>query len=558
MRDLTLEKYRNETYLDFTDKETVRRQKEAIDRIRNDFGREHKLYINGEFVEGDQEPFESRNPSATDDVIGTFASASREQAFRALDHAWEAFETWQYRPARERAGYLFKAADIIRQRRLEINAWMISEAGKNFLEADADTCEAIDFLEYYAYEALRLDEGMGVIDSKGDHNKTIYIPMGAGVSISPWNFPFAIFTGMAMAPVVAGNTIIAKPAPDTPKMGYLLTEILHEAGLPKGVFNYVTGDDIEVGDHLARHEKTRFISFTGSKAVGLHLNKIAADTGENQKFLKRIISEMGGKNAVVVDRDADLERAVDAIVTSGYGYQGQKCSAGSRIITHSDIHDELLERVTERVNQLEVGNARDNYDLGPVINQKAMDKIMEYIQLGKEKHQLIAGGDTADTPDEGYYIQPTIFSGVEVGDRIAQEEIFGPVIAFMKGESTEELIRIANSTRYGLTGAYHSRDPQKIEMALRKFNVGNLYINRGCTGSLVGAQPFGGFNMSGDDAKAGGRDYLLHFLLPKSMTVSPDDEIDVDLRFFRYADGSEAERSKSNNGIEQHLEFSGE
>ncbi|MEX1062500.1 MAG: aldehyde dehydrogenase family protein, partial [Balneolaceae bacterium] len=314
MRDLTLEKYKNEVYLDFGDETVNDRQKKALDAVRDDFGKEHLLYINGEFIRGNSGTFESRNPSSNDEVIGTFQSAAGDQAVQAMDHARKAFEDWQYVPARERAGYLFKAADIIRRRRLEINAWMISEAGKNFTEADADTCEAIDFLDYYAYEALRLDEGMGVIDSKGDNNKTIYMPMGAGLTISPWNFPFAIFTGMAMAPVVAGNTVVAKPAPDTPKMGYLLAEIMDEIGLPKGVFNYVTGDDIEVGENLARYEHTRFISFTGSMKVGLHLNKIAVETNENQTFIKRVISEMGGKNAIVVDADADLENAADSIV----------------------------------------------------------------------------------------------------------------------------------------------------------------------------------------------------------------------------------------------------
>lgn len=537
MRDLTLEKYRNEVYLDFEDESIDKKQKEAIKQVRKNFGKEHNLYINGEFVKGEKGTFKSRNPSNTDEVIGEFQSAGKKQAIDALEGAWKAFETWQYVSAEKRAQYMFKAADVIRRRRLEINAWMISEAGKNFTEADADTCEAIDFIEYYAYEALRLDQGMGVIDSKGDNNKTIYMPMGAGVTISPWNFPFAIFTGMAMAPVVAGNTVVAKPAPDTPKMGYLLAEILDEVGLPKGVFNYVTGDDIEVGESLARNENTRFISFTGSMKVGLHLNQIAAEpTGEDQKFLKRIVTEMGGKNAVVVDSDADLDHAADSIVQSAYGYQGQKCSAGSRVVAHKDIYQELLDKVTERTQKIRVGNAKDNYRVGPVINQKAVDKIMGYIDIGKKEGTLVTGGERADTPDKGYYIQPTIFSDISQDDRIAQEEIFGPVTAFIKADNTDHAIEIANNTRYGLTGAYHSKDPKKIARALREYKVGNLYINRGCTGSLVGAQPFGGFKMSGNDAKAGGRDYLLHFLLPRSLTYHPMEDVEFDLKFFDYAD----------------------
>ncbi|MEX0994950.1 MAG: L-glutamate gamma-semialdehyde dehydrogenase [Balneolaceae bacterium] len=537
MRDLTLEKYRNEVYLNFDDPFVDKQQKEAIEQVRNNFENEHDLYINGEFVKGEKGTFKSTNPSNTDEVIGEFQSASKDQAIEAMDHAWKAFEDWQYVSAGKRARYLFRAANVIRKRRLEINAWMISESGKNYTEADADTCEAIDFIEYYAYEALRLDQGMGVIDSKSDNNKTIYMPMGAGVTISPWNFPFAIFTGMAMAPVAAGNTVVAKPAPDTPKMGYLLAEILHEVGLPKGVFNYVTGGDIEVGENLARYENTRFISFTGSMKVGLHLNQIAAEpTGDDQKFLKRIVTEMGGKNAVVVDSDADLDLAADSVVQSAYGYQGQKCSAGSRVIAHKDIYQELLDKVIERTQKIQVGNARENYGMGPVINQQAVDKIMNYIEIGKKEGTLVTGGEQAETPENGYYIQPTIFTDISPDDRIAQEEIFGPVVAFIKADNTDHAIEIANNTRYGLTGAYHSKNQKKIEKALREFKVGNLYINRGCTGSLVGAQPFGGFNMSGNDAKAGGRDYLLHFLLPRSLTYRPREDVDFDLKFFDYAD----------------------
>ncbi|SMO70409.1 L-glutamate gamma-semialdehyde dehydrogenase [Gracilimonas mengyeensis] len=536
MPDRTLKEYKNETYLDFSDPTNDKAQKKAIEEVRSNFGKEYDLYINGEFVKGDAGTFESKNPSNISETIGVFQSASKEQAFNALGKAWDAFEDWQYVSAKKRADFLFKAADVVRRRRLEINAWMISEAGKNYLEADADTCEAIDFIEYYAYEALRIDDGMDVLsETWGDHNKSFYMPIGAGVSISPWNFPFAIFVGMSVAPIAVGNTVVAKPAPDTPRMGSLLAEIFEEVGLPAGVFNFVTGGDIEVGENLAKHPDTRFISFTGSRAVGLHLNKIAAETHEDQNFLKRMVCELGGKNATVVDEDADLNSAATEIIKGAFGFQGQKCSASSRVVAHQAIYDELLEKVTEKAKALEVGNSKENYISGPVINQKAVDKIMKYIEIGKEEGRLVAGGKRAETENEGYYIEPTVFADVDENARIAQEEIFGPVTAFIKAKDTEDALRIANGVEYGLTGAYFSKDPKKIDNALRKFRVGNLYINRKCTGALVGAQPFGGFKMSGTDAKAGGRDYLKYFLEPKSATLRPAEGVDYDLEDFDFA-----------------------
>ena len=536
MPDQTLEKYKNETYLDFSDPTNDKAQKKALEEVRSNFGKEYDLYINGEFVKGDAGTFDSKNPSNLSETIGTFQMASKEQAFEALDNAWDAFESWQYVSAEKRAEYLFKAADVVRRRRLEINAWMISEAGKNYLEADADTCEAIDFIEYYAHEALRIDDGMDVLsETWGDYNKTIYMPIGAGVSISPWNFPFAIFVGMAVAPIAVGNTVISKPAPDTPRMGSLLAEIFEEVGLPKGVFNFVTGGDIEVGENLAKHPKTRFISFTGSKAVGLHLNKIASEVAEGQKFLKRMVCELGGKNATVVDADANLESAATEIVKGAFGFQGQKCSASSRVIAHQDIYDELLEKVAEKTKALSVGDSKENHISGPVINQKAVDKVMSYIEIGEKEGRLVAGGKRAETENEGYYIEPTVFADIDENDRIAQEEIFGPVTAFIKAKDTDDALRIANGVDYGLTGAYFSQDPKKIDKALREYRVGNLYINRKCTGALVGAQPFGGFKLSGTDAKAGGRDYLKYFLEPKSTTLRPADGVDYELEDFEFA-----------------------
>lgn len=535
MSDITLDKYKNETYLDFSNETHLSAQQQALKEVRNQFGKEYDLYINGKFVKGKKESFKSKNPGNLEETIGIFQSASKEQAYAALDDAWKAFETWQYVPAKERADFLFKAADVMRRRRLEINAWMVSEAGKNYLEADADTCEAIDFLDYYAYEAIRLDEGMPVLEETwGDFNKTVYTPIGAGVSISPWNFPFAIFCGMAAAPIAVGNTVVSKPAPDTPRMGYILAEIFDEVGLPKGVFNFVTGGDIEVGENLARSPKTRFITFTGSLNVGLHLTKIAAEVPSGQQFVKRVITEMGGKNAILVDDDADLELAATEIVKAAFGFQGQKCSAASRVVAVESIYDELLQKVTEKTKALKVGNPKDNFISGPVINQKAVDKIMNYIEIGKKEGKLVAGGKRAETDLDGYYIEPTVFADVDENARIAQEEIFGPVTALIKAKNTDDGIRIVNGVQYGLTGGYFSKDPRKIDKVLREIKVGNLYVNRKNTGALVGAQPFGGFKLSGTDAKAGGRDYLTYFLEPKSLTYRPSKGVGFELKSYKY------------------------
>ena len=535
MSDLTIEQYRNEEYLNFEDPTVAKAQQAAIREVRTKFDQSHSLYVNGHWIKGDSGTFDSVNPSNLSEIIGTFQLASSTQALSALDSAWNAFEKWQFVPAQKRADYLFTIADIMKRRRLEINAWMISEAGKNYMEADADTAEAIDFVRYYAYEALRMDKGMPVLSQNwGDHNKTIYMPIGAGVSISPWNFPFAIFVGMAIAPIAVGNTVVAKPAPDTPKMGHLMAEIVEEAGLPAGGFNFVTGDNIEVGETLARSPKTRFISFTGSKVVGLHLTDIAAKVVEGQLFLKRMVCELGGKNATVVDADANINLAAQEIVKGAFGFQGQKCSAGSRTIAVESVYDELLEKVVAITKALQVGDAKDNFAVGPVVNQKAVDKILHYIKIGKKEGRLMCGGKKAETEHKGYYIEPTVFADITEDAVIAQEEIFGPVTAFIKAKDTKDAIRIANNTQYGLTGAYFSNDPTKIDYALRYLRVGNMYVNRKCTGALVGAQPFGGFNLSGTDAKAGGRDYLKYFLEPKSMTIRPREGIAFTLSEFNF------------------------
>jgi 1-pyrroline-5-carboxylate dehydrogenase len=526
--------YRIETYHDFTNPDTAQAQMAALDDVRSRFGRTYHLFIGGRRETGASGTFTSTNPADTREVIGTFQTASAEQAREALSAAWAAFETWRHVPAHARAEILFKAVDICRRRRMEINAWMISEAGKNYLEADADTCEGIDFLEFYAHEALRYDKGMKVLDSWGDLNRTHYIPLGAGVSISPWNFPFAITLGMAAAPIVAGNTVVAKPSPDTPMMAQLISEIFEEAGLPAGVFNLVTGGHLEVGETLTTDPRTRFINFTGSLAVGLHINEIAARHSDQTRFIKRVFAELGGKNAAVVHADADLEAAATGIVQAAFGFQGQKCSAASRVVAHQDIYEALLELVVTKTQALRIGDPKDNHAAGPVVNPKAVEKILGYIDIGRSEGRLMTGGNRVASLPHGHYIEPTVFADVDADARIAQEEIFGPVTAFIKAKDLDDAFRIANGTRFGLTGGFFSRDPKAIDRAMREFHVGNLYINRKNTGALVGAQPFGGFNLSGTDSKAGGADYLLCFLQAKSITERPVDGMEPVLPRFRF------------------------
>lgn len=529
--------YANETYMDFSNPSVRTAQEKALDEVRAHFDKEILMYMNGEWVKGYNGTAASVNPSNLSETVAHYQMASSPQADAALDAAETAFESWKRVPYAKRAEYIFKAAEVMRRRRMEINAWMISEAGKNYLEADADTCEGIDFMEYYAREALKLAEGMETIDTWGDLNRTVYKPIGVGISISPWNFPFAIFAGMAVAPIVAGNCVIAKPAPDTPKMAHLLAEILEEVGLPKGVFNLITGDNLEVGEFLAKSKKTKFINFTGSLKVGLHLTKIAAEVPEGQHHIKRMICELGGKNAIIVDQDADLDAAATGIVQGAYGFQGQKCSACSRAIVHEAVYDAVLEKVVEKTKALKIGDAKENHAVTPVINQAAVDKILSYIEIGKKEGRLMCGGKRAETDHEGYYIEPTVFADIDRNARIAQEEIFGPVVAFIKVKDVDEALEIANDTQYGLTGGFFSNNKETLAKAARTFDVGNLYLNRKNTGALVGAQPFGGFNLSGNNAKAGGADYLKYFSHPKSITVRPLDGVDFDLHGMPFEDG---------------------
>ncbi|TXK91862.1 L-glutamate gamma-semialdehyde dehydrogenase, partial [Parageobacillus sp. SY1] len=445
------------------------------------------------------------------------AKANKELAERAMKTADEAFRTWSRTSPEARADILFRAAAIVRRRKHEFSAWLVKEAGKPWREADADTAEAIDFMEYYGRQMLKLKDGIPVESRPGETNRFFYIPLGVGVVISPWNFPFAIMAGGTGAFLFAGKTGALKTAGGTPVVAYKFVEVLEEAGLPAGVLNYIPGSGAEVGDYLVDHPRTRFISFTGSRDVGIRIYERAAKVHPGQIWLKRVIAEMGGKDGIIVDKEADLELAAQSIVASAFGYSGQKCSACSRAIIVEDVYDQVLNRVVELTKQLNVGDPAEQATfMGPVIDQGAYNKIMEYIEIGKQEGRLMTGGEGDDS--KGFFIQPTVFADVDPNARIMQEEIFGPVVAFAKARDFDHALEIANNTEYGLTGAVISRNRANLEKARHEFHVGNLYFNRGCTGAIVGYQPFGGFNMSGTDSKAGGPDYLILHMQAKTVS----------------------------------------
>jgi len=505
--------FRNEPFTDFSKEENRRAFEEALAKVESELGREYDLIIGGERIKT-EEKYRSINPSNVDQVVGFTSKGTEEHAEQAIQVAAKTFETWKKVSPEARARILFKAASILRRKKHEFSAWMVFEAGKSWPEADADTAEAIDFLEFYGREMIRLSERQPLTRIPGEDNELTYIPLGVGIVIPPWNFPLAIMVGMTSSAVVAGNTVVLKPAGPTTVIAAKFMEILEEAGLPAGVVNFVPGSGPVVGEYLVKHPLARFISFTGSRDVGLRINELAAKRAKGQKWIKRVIAEMGGKDSIIVDKEADLDLAAQAIVTSAFGFSGQKCSACSRAIVHQDVYDEVLAKVTERVKNLKVAEAREfGIDMGPVIDENAYKKILEYIEIGKQEGRLVIGGGKAE--GNGYFIQPTIFADVDPNARIAQEEIFGPVVAFIKAKDFDHALEIANNTEYGLTGAVISRNRANLEKAREEFHVGNLYFNRKCTGALVGVHPFGGFNMSGTDSKAGGRDYLLLFTQAK-------------------------------------------
>lgn len=509
----------NETYLDFTDERTIEKFQKALDYVKSELGKTYPCVVDGKKVEtGDL--LTSVNPSEKIEVIGKVHKADQALANRAVEAANKAFDSWKRVPAEDRARYVFKAAAEMRRRKDEFSAWMVYEVGKSWAEADADTAEAIDFMDFYAREAIRYSQPQQLTPSPlpSEFNEMFYIPLGVGVVIPPWNFPLAIMVGMTMAAVVAGNTVVLKPSSDTPIIGAKFMELLESVSLPAGVVNFLPGSGGKIGDLLVSHPKTRFISFTGSREVGLHINELASKTSPGQIWIKRVVAEMGGKDTIVVDSSADLEDAASGIVAAAFGFSGQKCSACSRAVIVEDVYDQVLEKVAAKTKALKVGPTVDlNNFMGPVASQSAFDSIMEYIEIGKTEGTVVAGGEAMPEAGDGYFIKPTVIAGVDPQARISQEEIFGPVLALMKADNFDHALDIANNTEYGLTGAVYSSNRQHLERARRDFHVGNLYINRKCTGALVDVHPFGGFNMSGTDSKAGGRDYLMLFLQAKTV-----------------------------------------
>jgi len=509
--------FRNEPHTDFSRAENRDAMRDAIEDVRAQLGEEYPLVIGGRRIET-KGRITSRNPSKSSDVVGHVSAASAEEAVQAIEAARNAFPEWARTEPQYRAEYLELVAAEMRRRRFELAAWEVFETGKPWIEADADVAEAIDFCMYYALQMRKLAVPQQH-DVPGEENTYSYRPRGVAVVIAPWNFPLAILTGMTVAALVTGNTVIMKPAEQSPVIAAKLMEIFEDVGLPPGVVNYLPGVGEEVGPELVGSPDVDLIAFTGSRTVGLSINQKAAETDARQRMVKHVIAEMGGKNAIIVDEDADLDEAVQGVVESAFGYAGQKCSACSRVIVLEPAYDDFVRRLIEATRSLQVGPAEDPGSfMGPVIDEEALQRIREYIEIGKQEGTLVLERPLGDLEKQGSFIGPHIFTDVDPQARIAQEEIFGPVLAVMKARNLNEALTIANGTDYALTGGMYSRSPANLRRARQEFEVGNLYLNRGITGALVERQPFGGFRMSGIGTKAGGPDYLLQFLIPINVT----------------------------------------
>ena len=512
---MNLPEFRNESYLDFTVPANRAAMLQAQEKVRAELGRDYPLMLAGEKIFTD-EKHKSVNPSRPSEIVGTVQKGSAGQAREAIEKAAAYFPIWSRTKAVDRAAMLVKLAGLIRERKLEFNAWLAFESGKTWPEAEGEVAEAVDFCEFYAREMLRLDGAQPTVQLPGERGELRYLPLGVGVVIPPWNFALAILVGITVAALVTGNTVIIKPSSDTPVIAAKFAELLLEAGFPPQSFSFLTGSGAEIGDTLVTHPKTRFVSFTGSRDVGLRINELAAKHNPGQLWIKRVVAEMGGKDAIIVDGEVELDKAIDGVLSSAFGYQGQKCSACSRAIVHEKVYDEFVSKLGAKAAKLTVGPTDDptNY-MGPIVSDRARKSIQEYIEIGKSEGRLVAGENPV--PSEGYFLPPTIIADVDSKARIFQEEIFGPVLAVTKAHDFEHALTMANDSQYGLTGAIFSTNPDHLAKAREHFFVGNLYLNRKCTGAMVGAHPFGGFNMSGTDSKAGGHDYLLLFLQGKSI-----------------------------------------
>ena len=511
--------YYPEPLTDFSDPRNEAAFRAALEKVKGEIGGTYPLVINNQRI-ALTDTLASRNPSRPAEVVGNFANGTADHADSAIAAATAAFQTWQYTPIGERVRYLTRTAAEVRRRKHEFSATMVLEIGKTWAEADADTAETVDFLEYYARQALRLlDSSHLLTHMAGEDLALHYIPLGVGALIPPWNFPCAIPTGMIASTLVTGNTAVFKPAEQSMWIAWKVCEILWAQGLPPGVLNFLTGPGETVGARMVEHPHTRYVSFTGSRAVGVRIYEESAKVRPGQKWLKRAVLEMGGKDGVVVDETADLEAAARGIVASAFGFGGQKCSAASRAILVNDVYAPVAQRVVEIASKLTVGSPDIGHeiDMGPVIDTDAMQKIMNYIELGTQEGTLLLGGSPIQTPEGGYFIPPTIFGDLAPDSRLAQDEIFGPVLSLIRAQDFDDAMEIVNGTEYGLTGGLFSADRSRLERARRELHVGNLYLNRKITGALVGINPFGGFNMSGTDSKAGGPDYLLLFTQAKSI-----------------------------------------
>ncbi|MDJ0796253.1 MAG: L-glutamate gamma-semialdehyde dehydrogenase [Calothrix sp. MO_167.B12] len=499
---------------DFAEELKRRKFEEALSKVRGLLGKSYLPLVNGEYVPT-EDVVDSVNPSNFSEVVGKIGLLSMEQAESAMQAAKAASPGWRKTPVQERAGILRKAAELMESRRAELCAWMVLEVGKPVQQADGEVSEAIDFCRFYAAEMERLDEGV-IYDVAGETNRLIYQPRGIAVVISPWNFPLAIATGMTVASLVTGNCTLLKPAEPASVIAAKIAEILVEAGIPKGVFQYVPGKGSQVGAYMVNHPDTHVIAFTGSQEVGCRIYAEAAVLKPGQRHMKRVIAEMGGKNGIIIDESADLDQAVAGVVQSAFGYSGQKCSACSRVIVLEPVYDAFVQRFVEATKSLNIGEAElPGTEVGPVVDGKAQSRIREYIDKGKAEAKLAL---EMSAPEHGYFVGPVIFTDVSPNATIAQEEIFGPVVAVIKVKDFQSALEVANGTNYALTGGLFSRTPSHIQQAQEEFEVGNLYINRTITGAIVSRQPFGGFKLSGVGSKAGGPDYLLQFLEPRTVT----------------------------------------
>lgn len=510
-----LKGFKNAAELDFTIDENKVKMEEAFQLVEKEKGSVFPLIINGERIETEKK-ITSLSP-ATKEVLGYACSCSQELAEKAIQGAIEAFKKWSVTPLEERARALRKLARLVEENRYYIDAWNVEESGKNWGEADGELCELLDFINSYVMHMNNLEKGLELVPTD-EYTKCIYIPIGVGVAVPPWNFPLSLIGGMVAAAVVTGNSIVCKPSSDSPIVAYKFVELCEKAGIPAGVVNYIPGSGSDIGDFIVEHPLTRFINFTGSKEIGCRINEHAAKISKGQKWIKRVVAEMGGKNAIIVDSSANIKKAAQGIASSAFTFQGQKCSACSRAIVMSDVYDELVDAVVEEAKKLKAdqGAGRDNAAIGPVINQNAYNNITSYIEVGRKEGTIVYGGTYSD--EKGYFVDPTVIRDIKRDARIANEEIFGPVLAVIKVDSFDEALDIANQTEYGLTGSVYSETRENIMKAKVQFNVGNLYFNRKSTAAVVLQHPFGGFNMSGTDAKTGTSDYLTNFLNLKSVT----------------------------------------